>query len=310
MYFKSHKSKLAIAFAMANFVAPALGFLYCLFVPNSLFQSAVVSLLVICWINLVLLLFEYMRIVSTFQQQVATLVNSNEGMFQTLCDDFNSLKHTTNKDVLDLLVEMSKLHNSLSQETHFSPTHSPLIKPLIEHHIRQYVVALRSVVHHQSLPLSSAPRMQVAMTAISLAGSVSAISIADDYWHHSGRAYQSANLDAAKSGVKIKRVFVVSDRNRLKEFKGPLKEQYDQNIELRYAIDRDLERQLNKESSGAGIPLTNILICDDNLLTCSTNATKHDGRVIVNSAEIAKYKRFFEHVWSIATVYVPDDAQP
>lgn len=212
----------------------------------------------------------------------------------------SSFHNVKDAQALVYLEEMSKLHNEIARKTHFLTSDNMILEYLVKYYMKNHVKALKQVCYVHTLPLPSEPRMEAAIQAISNSREkVIAISILkNDQWHQSGEKspYIRANIETAKKGIPIQRVFIVENEKDLKKIEPVIKLKRAAGIELQYAVRKNLTRTLNDLIDGT-FTLVNILICDRKILTLSTHHSKHDGSLVLNPDEIGQHEDRFKLIW-------------
>jgi hypothetical protein len=210
----------------------------------------------------------------------------------------------------DSLQQMASLHRALAQKVNTSRGPHPLLSYFGSYYMRGYVRALEQLCYADRLPLPSAQRMQAAANAIAAARfSVVAISVIDtDYWHTGvdKSVYVSANVEASQRGVQIRRLAILRNDEDLDAIRPIIQGEVAAGIALRVITRRHAAQALER-LIGPAFTLVNVLICDDQLLSVSSEDPRHEGALSINSSEIAEYRRIFEALWELSS---PLDGRP
>jgi hypothetical protein len=314
--------KLNFFFLLFNIAIPIISILVGIFVPHNRFENAVMSLLSLIFID-ILIIKRNQEILQettlTLTDKVSIDIQSELGAaFKSLENEVVTLRNIADEKSLDMLQKMTYLHNQLATNTKIATSYDLIVKYLVEYHMKSYVNALHDAHYNHALPLPSEPRMEVAMAAIGISKQVLAVSIDNDLWHYAKNntekheaelstksRYTLANIDAAKKGSIVHRIFIVHKKSDLARIKSDMFFQYDAGVQVRWGVYTVIEDKLAK-----GIPvstsLTNILVCDKDVLTHSFARANHDGRISLNQDEIERYISFFWNIWEVSEDYFPD----
>jgi hypothetical protein len=204
------------------------------------------------------------------------------------------------------LRDIEKLHGVIARKTRFRTAGNEILEYLVKYYMSGYASALKEAHHYQRLPLPSEPRLEVAIRMITSAKDVRAVSIIlpQDQWllTDEGSPYVRVNIEAARRGAGVQRVFVVENQRDLKKIAGTVRAMKAAGTDVRFAVRKELERALDKLVH-APFPVVNLLICDRRIATVSADHTKHDGLLVMSPADVGTYRDRFRLIWDCSRLW-------
>ncbi|HEY0017449.1 MAG TPA: DUF4062 domain-containing protein [Longimicrobium sp.] len=191
------------------------------------------------------------------------------------------------------LRDIVKLHGVIARKTRFRTADNEILEYLVKYYMSGYASALKEVHHYQRLSLPSEPRLEVAIRMIAGARDVRAVSIIlpQDQWllTDDGSPYVRVNIEAARRGAVVRRVFVVENQRDLRKIAGTVRALKAAGTDVRCAVRKELEKAVDK--------VVNLLICDRRIATVSADHTKHDGLLVMSPGEVGIYRDRFRLIW-------------
>jgi hypothetical protein len=184
---------------------------------------------------------------------------------------------------------------------HFAESHDGFVpRHFVRYWHHNYCESLTVASKTGILPLPSDARMQAAVEAVdSATKSIRAITVVrNDVWITSQR-YLSANVAAIERGVRICRLVIFPNsltHPNTMDTERFFRTQLKNGISLKYFLAEDY-KALKKSLGDDKASERNLLICDDNVMTISSE-NDHTGELIEQRARIRTEVSRFDDLWS------------